>query len=128
VRGHPPGVGAVLEDGVVAAVLVIDGDEYVFGVDGGGELHCVAFQSRCAIGITVSQKRERTQLYWDTDNVGDMQKTTRGRPPIKDPLGRALAVRFTVEEEALVREAADGKPVATFIREAAVEAAKQARG
>jgi hypothetical protein len=54
-----------------------------------------------------------------------MEKKTAGRPRIKDPLQRTLAVRFSRDEEALVRGAAGATPVATFIRRAAVEAARR---
>jgi hypothetical protein len=55
-----------------------------------------------------------------------MDKKTRGRPASENPLGRAKAVRFTLEEEALVEEAAraDNVKTARWIRERAVEAAR----
>lgn len=57
---------------------------------------------------------------------GCMEKKRLGRPASEKPLGRALAVRFTSEEEELVRAAAGDGAVATFIREAAVAAARKA--
>lgn len=56
-----------------------------------------------------------------------MEKKSAGRPKTANPLGRALAVRFTEAEEAEVRAAAAGAgaPLATYLREAALEKARQ---
>lgn len=51
-------------------------------------------------------------------------KKSRGRPASENPLGRQLAVRFTADEEALVRRAAGAMPLARWIREAAIKAAE----
>jgi hypothetical protein len=55
-------------------------------------------------------------------------KKSRGRPASKNPLGRQLAVRFTADEEALVRRAAGEAPLARWLREVAVHEARAVLG
>jgi uncharacterized protein (DUF1778 family) len=55
-----------------------------------------------------------------------MEKRGRGRPTAEERRETVRNVRFTEEEDAEVEAAAksDGRPVATWIREAALEAAR----
>ena len=56
-------------------------------------------------------------------------KRPRGRPRATEPLAKVRGIRFTEAEDALVEAAAeaDGKNVASWIREKAVAAAKRRR-